>query len=122
MQLPSLCESPWPPAMRGRAAWPAPVTGRSFTCGSAARVGLDDLVERQLAVLDLVQTVIGERGVAVLVDVVRAEHRLTALGRVHLVDDGLALVALVAGLLYGVQDELHRLVPVDGVRLGVRIV
>src|SRR5215213_488838 len=44
--------------------------------GSGAAAGLDDLLEDALAVLDLVQTVIGERGVSVLVDVVGAEHRL----------------------------------------------
>src|SRR5215217_4905673 len=44
------------------------------------RLGLDGLVEHELAVLDGVDAVVGERGVAVLVDRVRAEHGLAILG------------------------------------------
>src|SRR4051812_48439639 len=48
---------------------------------------LDRLVELQLAVDDLVRAVVGERGVAVLVDRVRAEHALAVLGGEQRLDD-----------------------------------
>src|SRR4051812_42845932 len=95
----------------GRARGPARLPGRR----SARRRRLDRLVELQLAALDLVQTVVGERGVAILVDGVRAEHALAVLR----VEDGLEdlLLGAVARALDRVQGEVHRLVAVDGVRL-----
>src|SRR3954451_6551756 len=85
----------------------------------AAAAGLDHLLEDGLAVRDLVQTVIGERGVSVLVDVVGAKHRLPALGGVELVDDALAGDLAPVGVrvaLDRVEDDRHGLVPVDRVR------
>src|SRR3954451_3146893 len=77
----------------------------------------DGLVVRQLPVLHEEATELVGRDVAVLVDRVRAKHRLLVLGLEHLVDDRLAIVALVARTLHRVEHEAHGLVPVDGVRL-----
>src|SRR3954471_19190891 len=49
---------------------------------------LDDLVERQLAVIDLVDAVIGQAGVAVLVDRVGAEDAVAILRVEDRVHDG----------------------------------
>src|SRR5215218_6652579 len=84
-----------------------------------AATGLDDLVEDQLAAFDLVQAVVGQRRVSVLVDVVRAEHRLAALRAEELVDDRLARDLAATGIgrtLDRVEDDRHRLVAIDGVR------
>src|SRR3954454_19898259 len=67
-----------------------------------AGLRLDGLVERQVAVLDRVDAVVGQRRVAVLVDRVRAEHRLAVLGG----EEGLDDVALVTGL--GTVDRVQR--------------
>src|SRR3954447_7712128 len=91
-----------------------PILTPSGHSGLALRLGLDDLVEHQLATLDLVSAVIGERGVAVGVDRVLAENRVTVLDLEELIDDGLAVVALVARVLDGEQSDLHRLVAIDG--------
>src|SRR4051795_11605388 len=77
----------------------------------------DGLVVRQLPVLHEEAAELVGRDVAVLVDRVRAKHRLLVLGLEHLVDDRLAIVALVARTLHRVEHEAHGLVPVDGVRL-----
>src|SRR4051812_6034794 len=80
-----------------------------------ARLSLDGLVEHELAVLDRVDPVVRERGVAVLVDRVRAEHGLAVLGR----EDGLDDVGLLTrlGALDRVEGEAHGLVAVDRVRI-----
>src|SRR4051812_271123 len=83
------------------------------------RVGLDHLVEDELAALDSVAAVVRQRGVAVLVDVVGAEHGLPALDLEELVDHGLAVVALGTGVLDRQERDAHGLVAVDGVGLGV---
>src|SRR3954465_15341455 len=80
---------------------------------------LDDLVEGQLAALDPVSTVIAEGRVAVLVDRVGPQHGLTVLDLEERVDDRLAVVALVPGVLDGLESDAHRLVAVDRVGLGV---
>src|SRR5215216_2182341 len=83
----------------------------------ARRLGLDDLLERRLTVLDGVQAVVGERSVAVLVDGVHAQGRLAVLDVLEqLLADRLPVVGLVANRLEGVQRQRHRLVAVDGVR------
>src|SRR3954464_239687 len=94
-----------------------PAGHRGFKSGGPLR--LEDLVEDQLAVLDDVRAVVRQRGVAVLVDRVLAEDRIAVLDLEERVDDGLAVVALVAGVLDREQRDLHRLVAVDRVRLGV---
>src|SRR4051795_3909059 len=77
----------------------------------------DGLVVRQLPVLHEEAAELVGRDVAVLVDRVRAKHRLLVLGLEHLVDDRLAIAAVGAGTLHRVEHEAHGLVPVDGVRL-----
>jgi hypothetical protein len=77
------------------------------------------LVEDELTVLDAVDAVVGERRVAVLVDVVRAEHRLTVLRVEQRVDHRLPVAAPLAQLVAGVEDQVHGLVAVDGIRVGV---
>src|SRR3954452_17299131 len=84
-----------------------------------ALLGLDDLVEDELAALDLVSAVVRQRRVAVLVDRVLAQDRLAVLDLEERVDHGLAVVALVAGVLDRLQHDAHGLVPVDRVRLGI---
>src|SRR3954447_3660056 len=59
-----------------------------------AGLSLDGLVEGQLAILDGVDAVVGERRIAVFVDRVRAEHGLTVLGG----EEGLDDVGLRTGL------------------------
>src|SRR5262245_17373562 len=49
-------------------------------------LGLDDLVEHQLATLDLVSAVVGEGRVAVGVDRVLAQHRVAVLDVEELLD------------------------------------
>src|SRR3712207_967622 len=80
---------------------------------------LDRLVEGQLAVLDLVDAVVGERDVAVLVHrvrpkdalaVLRGEERLQHLGTITR-----------AGPLDRVEDQPRGLVAVDRVRGGRRV-
>src|SRR4051794_30011775 len=68
----------------------------------AARVlvDLDGLVELQLPTLDEVATELRDGRVSVLVDRVVAEHARLTLGLVDLIDDRLAVVALVAGALH----------------------
>src|SRR3954470_14254922 len=85
-------------------------------CGLAG-LRLDRLVELQLAVVDAVGAVIGERRVAVLVDRVVAEHALAVLGR----EEGLLDIGLLPGLgtLDGVEGQLHRLIAVERVRIRV---
>src|SRR4051794_28957296 len=101
----------------------APPAGyRPFRAGSGGALRLEDLVEYQLAALDAVGAVVGQRGVAVLVDRVLPEDRVAVLDLEEGVDDRLAVVALVAGVLDRQQGDLHRLVAVDRVRLGVRAV
>src|SRR3954462_12017250 len=99
--------------------------GREAPAGSSLRplaLGLDDLVEDELAALDAVPAVVRQGGVAVLVDRVLAQDRLTVLDLEEGVDDRLAVVALVTGVLDRLQRDAHRLVPVDRVRLGIRAV
>ena len=64
---------------RGREFLPTPGRGMSFSPGSAG-LSLDRGVELQLTAVDRVDAVVGEGGVAVLVDRVRAEHALAVLG------------------------------------------
>src|SRR3954465_14020894 len=61
----------YPRKREGRAAWPAPTRFPGFGLAAGR---LDALHELESAVLDLVQTLVRDRRVAVLVDVVRAEH------------------------------------------------
>ena len=77
------------------------------------------LSKRELSAFDSVSAVVGQRGVAVLVDVVRAEHRLPALDLEELVHHGLAVVALVAGVLDRLERDAHGLIAVD--RVGLRV-
>src|SRR4051794_36036880 len=70
---------------RGRTV-PSPAERYDFA-GWLAGLRLDRLIEGQLAVLDSVDAVVRQRRVAVLVDRVRAEHRLTVLGREQGLDD-----------------------------------
>src|SRR3954452_24180201 len=88
----------------------------------ALRLGLDHLVEYELAALDAIRAVVGERRVAVLVDRVLAEDRVAVLDLEERVDHCLAVVALVARVLDREQSDLHRLVAVDRVGLGLRAV
>src|SRR4051794_28138230 len=74
---------------------------------------LDRLVERQLAVVDLVDAVVREGRIAVLVDRVGAEHALAILRGEQRLED-LLLVARACAL-DGVEREVHRLVAVDRV-------
>src|SRR3954452_7668586 len=79
-------------------------------------------VERRKSLLDHVQAVIGEGGVAVLVDAVRADHALAVLRGEDRVHDGLPRGLDVAAelrlrALQRIQAEGHRLVAVDGVRV-----
>src|SRR3954452_19006615 len=97
----------------------APAGGQPQGLG---RLGLDHLVEDELAAFDPVSAVVGQRRVAVLVDRVRAEHGLTVLDLVERVDDGLAVASLVTGVLDRLQGDAHRLVAVDRVGLGIRAV
>src|SRR3954469_5665115 len=77
----------------------------------SAGLCLDHLVERQLAVIDLVDAVIGQAGVAVLVDRVGAEDTVAILRLEDRVHDSLpADVALVARTLDRVEHQGHRLV------------
>src|SRR4051794_30973276 len=93
--------------------------------GPAERTGcvlavlcLDDLVERQLAGVDLVDPVVGQAGVAVLVDRVGAENAIPVLRLENRVHDSLpGEIALVARTLDRVEHQGHRLVAVDGVRV-----
>src|SRR4029453_4298467 len=91
---------------------------RGSAC-SASR--LDRLNELQLAALDVVDTVVSQRGVAVLVDVVLAENAVATLRVIEeLLAPRLAVVGLVANGLQRVQRQLHRLVAVDGIRVRLR--
>src|SRR5215210_7091490 len=88
-----------------------------FRAASAA-LGLDRLHELQLTVLDLVETVVRQRGVAVLVDVVRAENAVATLRVLQeLLAHRLTVVGLAASGLQRVERQLHGLVAVDGVRV-----
>src|SRR5215210_6960639 len=80
---------------------------------------LDGLVELQLATLDRVDAVVRQRGVAVLVERVRAEHALAVLGLEERLEDVLLLAG--AGALDRVQRQAHGLVAVDGVRVRVLV-
>src|SRR5215208_5700848 len=91
--------------------------GRSGVRSGALALCLDRLVERQLSTLDGIGAVVRERGVAVLVDRVRAEHALAVLRGEDLLED-LRLVVR-ARALDGVDEQAHRLVAVDRVRIGV---
>src|SRR4051812_2633381 len=91
---------------------PPPSSGLQLPL-AAGGLSLDDLVEDELAALDSGSAVVRQRGVAVLVDVVLAEHRVAPLRLEERVDDGLAVVALVARALDRVEDDAHRLVAVD---------
>src|SRR5215217_3130343 len=91
-------------------------------CSSCRRrllLGLDGALERQLPACDLVDAVVGERGVAVVVDAVLAEDAVGPVRREDLLQHLVAIVALVAGALDGVEDHAHRLVSEDGVRVRV---
>src|SRR5215213_9738606 len=103
---------------RGRTGRPAPFYRVTATRRSAG-LGLHRLFVLQLATLDRVDAVVGERGVAVLVDVVGAEHRLTTLRCEQRVDHLLTIGAVRPELLAGVEDQLHGLVPVDGIWVGI---
>src|SRR5256885_8792235 len=85
------------------------------------RGGLDDLIETELAVIDLVQAVVGGGRIAVLIDAVGTEDALTVLGREQLLDHSLAIVALVPGALDRVERKAHRLVAVQRVRVRVLV-
>src|SRR3954465_7032839 len=94
-----------PTAMR---AGPFRAGPPSRTVFSAA-LRLDHLVERQLAARDLVEAVVGQAGVAVLVDRVGAENALAILRREDRVHDGLPRqTAARTGPLDGVQHQRHR--------------
>src|SRR3954449_132890 len=89
----------------------------------AARVlGLDDLVEHELAVVDRVSAVVGDRCVTVGVDGVRPEDRRAVLDVVEPLDHVLAAVALVASVLDRLEGRVHGLIAIDRVRLGVAAV
>src|SRR5215208_4197603 len=103
---------------RGRTDRPAPFYRVTATRRSAG-LGLHRLLVLQLAAVDRVHAVVGERGVAVLVDVVGAEHRLTTLRGEQCVDHLLTIRAVRPELLAGVDDQLHGLVPVDGIWVGI---
>src|SRR5215212_10267580 len=88
----------------------ANVTDPAFRIEGSAALGLDRLHELQLSGLDRVETVVGQRGVTVLVDVVRPQDAVAALRVLEkLLPDGLTVVGLVASGLKRVQGELHRL-------------
>src|SRR4051812_3664075 len=82
---------------------PPPVYRISATSGSA--LGLHRLVELQLTGVDGVDAVVGDRRVAVFVDVVGAEHRLTTLRGEQPVDHLLTIRAVRSQLLAGVEDQ-----------------
>src|SRR3954447_4312907 len=83
----------------------------------AGGLGRESPVAPPLALDHLVGAVIGERRIAVLVDRVGAEDALAILGREQRLDD----VGLLAGLgaLNRVDGQLHGLIAVDRVRVGV---
>src|SRR4051794_20190317 len=84
-----------------------------------ARLGsLDDAVEYEPAVADPAGGEFRACGVAVLVDVVGAEHGPAAADAEELLDDLGAIVAEVARGLDGVQHRGHRLVAEDRIRRG----
>src|SRR5215216_327601 len=96
----------------------ANVTDPAVRIEGSAALGLDRLHELQLTVLDLVETVVRQRGVAVLVDVVRTENAVATLGVLQqLLPHRLTVVGLVASALQRVERQLHGLVAVDGIRV-----
>src|SRR5215212_8323679 len=91
-----------------------PATGGE---GSAAP-GLNRLHELELTGLDVVETVVGKRGVAVLVDVVLAQNAVATLRVLEeLLAHRLAVIGLVADRLQRIEGQLHGLVAVDGIRV-----
>src|SRR4051794_32571911 len=90
-----------------------PMGGGLWPFFGLAGLRLDRLVELQLAVLDLVDAVVGERGVAVLVDRVGAEDAVAVLGVEQRLLD--VFLRAVAGALDRVQREAHGLIAVDRV-------
>src|SRR5215211_6165611 len=106
----------------GRPKGPPPrflIPRRFSALAGRSASGLDRLAEHEFAVLDVVDAVVGERRVAVLVDVVGSERRLAALRLEQRVDERLLVGAVLGQLLAGVEDQAHRLVAVDGVRVNV---
>src|SRR5215218_1208797 len=99
---------------RAARAYPPPARRAGALVGRR----LDHLVEHQLPALGLVSAVVAQRGVAVLVDVVRPQRALAALGGEERVDHGGAVVAALGD---AVADDAHRLVAVDGVRVDIAL-
>src|SRR5439155_9690471 len=106
MQLPLM---PFRSGIPGREVG-RPSPGRSTSAdGVSAALRLDHLVERQLAARDLVEPVVGQAGVAVLVDRVGAEDALAILRRKDRVNDGLPReTALCARTLDRIEEQSHR--------------
>src|SRR3954454_8951652 len=110
----------FPVCLAGSPGGPAPSRGpvRLRELVVLAGLCLDDLVERQLAVIDLVDAVIGQAGIAVLVDRVGAENAVPVLRLEDGVHDSLpGEIALVTRTLDRVEHQGHRLVAVDGIRV-----
>src|SRR3954454_4240732 len=109
-----------PVGLAGSPGGPAPSRGpvRLRELVVLAGLCLDDLVERQLAGVDLVDPVVGQAGIAVLVDRVGAENAIPVLRLENRVHDSLpGEIALVARTLDRVEHQGHRLVAVNGVRV-----
>src|SRR3954466_2363015 len=125
--------SPFSPiqAKAGRGRCTSPCTGPadsssllglgSLPALGQERLGVDRAGERQLAADDLVDPVLRDRRVALGIDAVGAEHALAVLRLEERVDDvgtGDVLRPVRARLLDRVEQQLRRLVAVDGVRIG----
>src|SRR3954451_23511767 len=130
----AIARTGWCLAWRGPIRLPQAGVNQSPGAGHATRPGssksrcpgplllsLDHLVERQRAALDLVHAVVGDRRVAGAVDAVGAEDALAVLRVEDLLEHLVTVVPLAARLLDRVEDERHRLVAVDGVRIRVRV-
>src|SRR4051812_1285257 len=106
-------------ALNRRVAGRPPWEPTRFANGVSAALRLDHLVERQLPARDLVDPVVGQAGVAVLVDRVGAEDAVAILRSEDRINDGLLreVAPTLACTLDRVKHQGHRLVAVDGVRV-----
>src|SRR4029079_792762 len=96
----------------------ANVTDLATSRERSAALRLNCLHELELTVPDVVETVVAERGVAVLVDVVLAQNAVATLRVLEeLLAHRLAVIGLVAYCLQRVEGQLHGLLAVYGIRV-----